>query len=136
MAAANAEQQDFGDVAEVKADPASVRPAVLADFVPDDVGLVGKSPRRHHGEALRKQGVRDPQIEMGRLAANLGHGKGHDVCEAEGAIAAEPAVFRCDLPRLVLEAPGRISKDAAELPTAKRVTKRVCRRLRSAIIHS
>jgi hypothetical protein len=42
--AADAEQQDLGHVAKVEADAAPVRPAVLADFVPDDVAFVGEPP--------------------------------------------------------------------------------------------
>src|SRR6476646_8314761 len=40
--AAHAEEQEFRHVAEVKADAPSVRSAVAADLVPDDVGLVRK----------------------------------------------------------------------------------------------
>src|SRR4051794_19271735 len=41
--AADPEQDQFGDVAEVEADAAAVGAAVFPYLVPDDVGLVGKS---------------------------------------------------------------------------------------------
>src|SRR5215813_10196398 len=42
--AAHAEQDQLGHVAEIKADAAPIRAAVLPDLVPDDVGLVGEAP--------------------------------------------------------------------------------------------
>jgi hypothetical protein len=44
----NPEKQKLGHVAEVETNPASVRPPVLADLVPHDVGFVGESPSLHH----------------------------------------------------------------------------------------
>src|SRR4030088_3747141 len=46
--AAYAEQDELGDVAEIEADAAPVRAAVLAHLVPDDVGLVGEARFLHH----------------------------------------------------------------------------------------
>ena len=43
--AADAEQDEFRDVAEIEAYAAPVRTAVLADLVPDDVGLVLETPQ-------------------------------------------------------------------------------------------
>src|SRR5581483_7918564 len=43
QAAAHTEQHRLGDVAEVEADPATVRSPVLADLVPDEHGLVGEA---------------------------------------------------------------------------------------------
>src|SRR5262249_1217240 len=60
----HAEQDKLGYVAEIEADTAAIRTAVRADFVPDDVGLVGKAPRLHQREALGQQRVRAPQIEV------------------------------------------------------------------------
>ena len=50
--AADAEQQDLGDVAEVEADAAAVGAAVLAHLVPDQVRLVGNLPRPQHLQPL------------------------------------------------------------------------------------
>ncbi len=58
--AAGAEQDDFGDVAEIEADASSVRAAILADFVPDEVGFVGEAPGFQDFQALRQEGVGDP----------------------------------------------------------------------------
>lgn len=38
------EQHEFRHVAEIESDPAAVAAAILADFVPDDVGLVAEPP--------------------------------------------------------------------------------------------
>src|SRR5262249_36593783 len=40
--AAHPEQDQLGDIAEVEADAAPVAAAVLADFVPDEIGLVAE----------------------------------------------------------------------------------------------
>ena len=41
--AAHTEQNQFGDIAEVEADAAAVRAAILPNFVPNDIGLDRKS---------------------------------------------------------------------------------------------
>src|SRR5262245_23906146 len=56
--ALDAEQDQLGHVAEIEADAAPVRAAVLAYLVPHEIGLVGEAPRLHHGEAFRQQRVR------------------------------------------------------------------------------
>src|SRR5262245_16381649 len=49
--AAHPEQDELGHVPEIETHAASVRPAVLAHLVPDDVGFVDEAPRLHHREA-------------------------------------------------------------------------------------
>jgi hypothetical protein len=66
--APDAEQDQFGGVAEVEADAAPVRAAVLADLVPDDVALVGETPGGQDAQALRQERVRHPQVEVRRVA--------------------------------------------------------------------
>src|SRR5262249_17974818 len=56
--AAHAEEDKLGHVAEIKADPAAVRAAVLAHLVPDDVGFVAEAPGLHHREAVGQERVR------------------------------------------------------------------------------
>ena len=77
--AAHAEQQQLGHVAEIEADPAAVRTAVLADLVPDDVGLVAEPPRLHHREALRQERVRAPQIEVRSRRGEFFNWQRHDL---------------------------------------------------------
>src|SRR5262245_35379345 len=62
--AAHAEQNQLRYVAEIEADTAAVRAAVLAHLVPDDVGLVAETPGLHHREALGQERVRAPQIKV------------------------------------------------------------------------
>src|SRR5262249_1943290 len=50
--AADAEQQQFGDIAEVETDATSIRAAVLAKLVPYDVCLVVEAPRAHDEQAV------------------------------------------------------------------------------------
>jgi hypothetical protein len=47
-AAANAEQQQLGYIAEIKTHSAPIWPAVLAHFVPDQVRLVMEAPSFHY----------------------------------------------------------------------------------------
>jgi hypothetical protein len=54
-ASANAEENQFGHIPEVKANPTPVRATVLTDFVPNDVGFVCKPPPLHYLEALKDQ---------------------------------------------------------------------------------
>jgi hypothetical protein len=109
--AADAEQDQFGDVAEVEADAAAVRAAVLADLVPDDVGLVGEAPRLHHGEAIGQHRVGAPQIKVRRRCRYLRNRERADLAELHGAIARQTLVLRSYLPGLVGELPGRVGKD-------------------------
>ena len=69
--APNAEQNQFGHVSEIEPDPAAVGTAVLSDFVPDDVRLVCKSPFLHHLNALRQEGIWDPEVEMALRRGDL-----------------------------------------------------------------
>ena len=58
--AANAKEQDLCDIAKVKPYAAPVGIPVLTDFLSDDIGLIGESPRLHHGKTVWQQGVRHP----------------------------------------------------------------------------
>ena len=60
-----------GRVAEIKADAASIRAAILADFVPDDVALVVEPPRLHDPQTFRQQRVGHPQIQVRSVVRQL-----------------------------------------------------------------
>ena len=45
-----AEQQDFGDVAEIKPNASSIGAAIFADFLPDDVGFVFEPTSLHYSQ--------------------------------------------------------------------------------------
>src|SRR5262245_12164356 len=114
--ALDAEQDQFGHVAEVEADAAPVGAAVLAHLVPDEVGLVGEAPRLHHGKTFRQQGVRAPQIKVRYRRRDLPHRQRHDLIETERAIARQTPVLGRDLAGLVGELPGRVRQDGREAP--------------------
>src|SRR5512132_929886 len=68
---ADTEQKKLRHVAEIEADSTPVGPAVLPQFVSDDVALVGKSPCLQHVETLRQQRVRNPQVKVSRRQQDL-----------------------------------------------------------------
>lgn len=111
---AGAEQDQLGDVAEVEADAAPIRAAILADFVPDEVGFVLESPSFHNPQPLRQKGIWNPHIQMGRLGRAAGDGQGTNVRELHRRVAAESVVLRRDLPCAVLKLPGGVGEDSSE----------------------
>src|SRR6266700_921675 len=62
--AAHTEQDQLCDVAEIETNSASIRAAVLAHLMPDDVGLVGEAPRLHDSKAFGQHCVGAPEIQM------------------------------------------------------------------------
>ena len=129
--AARAEQHDLGHVAEIEPHAAPVRPAVLADLVPDDVGLVLKPPRRQHPQPVGQQRIRDPEIAMRPRLQIIGHRQRADVVERQRVVAAEPPMLRRDLAGAVGEAPGRIGHHGRESPPGEKFDQI----LRSAVFH-
>ena len=128
--AAHAEQQEFRHVAEVEADAAPVRPAILADLVPDDVRLVAEAPGFHHAKRLGQKRVRRPQIQMAGRRRDLLHRQRHDLLERQRLIAVEPLVPRRNLPRPVLKLPRRIGQDRAKAPPLHRL-----QQILSSVLH-
>lgn len=59
---ADAEQQHFRYVAEIKANAAAIWTAVLADLFPDNVGFIFKAPCIHNGKSIWKQCIGHPKI--------------------------------------------------------------------------
>src|SRR6266567_2085939 len=56
------EQDELSDVTEVKSNAASIRTAVFAHLVPDNIALVVETPRFHDRETLGQERVRTPKI--------------------------------------------------------------------------
>src|SRR4051812_22148711 len=90
--AADSEQNKFGDVAEIKPDATSIGAAILAHFVPNDIGFVGEAPGLHDRETVRKHGVGTPQIEVRRWRRHLGNRQLADLGEFHGAVARKALV--------------------------------------------
>ena len=124
--AAGAEQQDLGHVAEIEADAAPVRAAVLADLVPDDVGLVVEPPGAQDLEPLGQECVRHPEIAMRAVLQVRGHRQRADLVQFHRRIASEAFVFGRDLAGAVDEPPGRIGQNGAEPVIAEEFGKVLC----------
>src|SRR5580704_11712367 len=56
------EYNQLCDVPEIETDAATIGAAIFPDFMPDDVRLVSKAPRRHDGQAFGQECVRNPKI--------------------------------------------------------------------------
>lgn len=109
--AAHAEQHQFGDIAKIESHASPVRPSVFPDLVPDDVGLVLEAPCLHHGEALRKHGVRTPQIKVCRIRRDVAYRQHLDLIELHSAVARQPLVLGCYFPGFVRELPRRVGEN-------------------------
>src|SRR5262249_7185734 len=116
QAAADAEQQQLSDVAEVKTDAAAIRTAILADIVPDQVRLVAEPEGPKHGQSLGQKGVGTPQVQMGPRQRQRPDGQGGQLHDAQGRIAMQAAMLGSDLAGAVGETPGRVDQDGAEPP--------------------
>jgi hypothetical protein len=106
--AACAKEHEFGDVAEIEAHAAPVRPAIFARFVPYQIGLVGKAPALHHLKPFKDECIGHPQVQMALRQAQLLDGEIQDIVERHCGIAREPPVFGRHFPRAVRKLPGRI----------------------------
>src|SRR6202040_4458933 len=80
------EQNQFCDIAEIEAHSTAIRATVFAYLVPDDICFVTKTPGFNHCQTFRQQGVRAPEIEMGRLACEFFNRQGHDLFECHRVI--------------------------------------------------
>lgn len=85
--AAHAEQDDLGDIPEIEADAASVRPAVLPHLVPDQVGLVLEPPGLHHPQSVGQKGIGHPKIKMSSVSCEAFDGQAADIVQRHGLIA-------------------------------------------------
>jgi hypothetical protein len=74
----------------------------------------------HHRKTVRQQGIRDPQIEVRNVGADLAYGKIADVLQGQGCVAGKSSVLGGDLSSLVLKLPGRIGQDRPEAPALGR----------------
>ena len=135
---ADAEKDQFGRVAKVKADAAPIRATVLADLVPDDVALVREAPGGQDPKALGKERIRHPQVEVGRVADDAAHGQRENVVQRHRRVAVQSPVFRRHLAGAVLELPRRIGEDGVKALLAdavEQITSRLGKMFRH-LVHS
>jgi len=52
---AHAKQDKLRDIAEVEAAAPAIGTAIVADFVPDEIGLIAEAPSLHDGKTLRQK---------------------------------------------------------------------------------
>src|SRR5262249_49625777 len=107
----DAEQQQFSYVAEVETDTATIRAAILPNFVPHNVRLVPESPCTQDLQSFGQQCVRNPQIQMRNVRRNLRNRQCFYLLQRHRVVTGKASVLWCDLPRLVLELPRRIGED-------------------------
>ena len=114
-APAHTEEDEFGRFAEIETDATSVRPPVLADFVPQEVALLGGAPGCKNPQVLGQERVRYPQIEMGRLGNDCGHRQRQNIVKRHRCVSAETLVLRRHFGGTVLKLPRRIREHGAKL---------------------
>src|SRR5580704_14700537 len=109
--ALHAEQQNLRHIAKIKPDAAAIRAPVFPDFVPDDVGLVEKSPCSQDRQALRQQRIWDPKIEMRDTRRDVANRQLFDFLKTQCFISIQPSMFGSDFAGLVIESPWWISQN-------------------------
>lgn len=109
------EQNDFGNIAKVKAHAATVRSAVFANLVPNEIRFILEAPRRHDRKPVWQQRVGHPQIEMRSRSCDISNRKFADLIEFHRRVARQSRVFRCNFSGAVQKLPRRIRKDRCEL---------------------
>src|SRR5579883_345055 len=73
--AADTKQNEFGHVPKIEADASAVRPAVLSDLMPDNIGLISEAPGLQNLEPLRQQRVWTPKIQVRSRSGQFAHRK-------------------------------------------------------------
>src|SRR5258705_1904986 len=112
--AAHAKQDQLGDIAEIETNSAAIRAAILAHFVPDDVGFVIETPRLHNGKALGQHSIRAPEIQVRSWRNEVPDWKRHDLVEPHRTVARQALVLGGHFAGLVSELPRRIGEDSGE----------------------
>src|SRR5262245_39401373 len=110
---ADAEEYYLSGIAKVKPNSTPVGTTILPNFMPDEIGLVLKSPRLHDLESFAQQRIRYPEVEMALRRRHCCHGDGFDGLEHQGWIAAETPMFGSHLACPVAKLPWRISQNGA-----------------------
>src|SRR4030095_16282686 len=90
---ADAEEYYLSGIAKVKPNSTSSRTAILPDFMPDEVGLVLKSPRLHDRKAFAQKSIRYPDVEMALPRRHCCPRDGFDGLDRQGRIAVETPTF-------------------------------------------
>lgn len=105
---ANAKQNKLSCVAEIKTYSSSVRPSILADFVPDQIGFVLEAPSLQNLNSFKQKRIGNPQIQVSGISANTLDGKGANVGKGHGAVSVKSFVFWSNFAGFILELPWRV----------------------------
>ena len=62
-------KNELRDIAIVKANPTTIRPAIFSNLEPNDIGFVVEAPRFHRLKPPCQKGIGAPKVEMGFSAA-------------------------------------------------------------------
>jgi hypothetical protein len=81
ISSSDTEENKLGHIAEIKSDASTVGSPVLSDLVPNEIRLVGESPTFQDRQTFRKEGVWDPEIEVGHVFAEIRNRQRHYVIE-------------------------------------------------------
>src|SRR4051812_21042562 len=103
--APDAEQDEFGDIAEVEADAATVRTAILPPLRPDDVAHVTETPGLHNPKALGQESIGHPQIQMSVCSSCVCYGHRTNLGEGHRVVTIKSAMLWRYLACSVLEGP-------------------------------
>lgn len=132
---ANAKEEQFRHVPEVKADATSIRTAVLADLMPNDVRFVFEAPGMHNPKAVGQERIGDPHVQMSRLRSQVGDRQRTDIIRGHGFVPRQSAVLGRNLASPVREAPRRIGENGLK-PFAAGAARQVDSRIHGLGIHS
>lgn len=108
--AANTKQNKFSSISEVKTYTSSVRPSVLADFVPYKIRFVLETPFLQNFNTFKKERIRNPQIKVRGFITNFFNRKSACFRKCHCAVSVKPLVFWRDFPCSVLELPRWVSQ--------------------------
>src|SRR5271157_2312623 len=115
MLATNSEQNQFRNIAEIKADAATIRAAVFTYLVPNNVALVGESPLFHDGQAVRQKRIWHPEIKVRGLLSYVANRQSLYLFQRHCAVTAEAPMLRRYFAGAILKPPWRISQNRGEL---------------------
>ena len=118
VVAARSEQDQFRHVAEVETHPPPIRSRILANLVPDEIGLVGEPSPPHRLQTIWQERVRYPEIKMCGRCGKLPYRQHKNVIDAHARVAKEPLVLRGYFPRAIMKSPGWISHDRRKFLTS------------------
>ncbi len=106
---ANSEQENLCNIPEIKPYATTVWLAIFPDLFPDDISFILESPRFHYSQAVGKECVWHPKIQVAFFRCDFSNRKIFDLFKGHGFVAIEFFVLRGYLAGSVLKTPRRIS---------------------------